>query len=249
MWDRIILKQNAKVALGGGRYGRAFLVCLIDFLILGIFGGWSFSSRGSSALSPQAVFADAVAFHWYTIPNILLLIFAGFPLMVGIARFFLQNRFSDRAETVTMFTGFSDHYGNTVSGMLITSLITFVYSLLFIIPGIIKGLEYTMVPFILADNPAMPGERARQISSMMTNGEKGAIFTLYLSFLGWYIAIGVAFSVLSWVFWPIAGFLSTVGAAVVETYRQATFTELYIYMRDRIIHFGAASPAEFGLSL
>ncbi len=59
-----------------------------------------------------------------------------------------------------------------------------------------------MVPFILSDNPSMPGSRARQISRMMTNGEKGAIFVLYLSFLGWYLLAGLAVGMLTELFWP-----------------------------------------------
>jgi uncharacterized membrane protein len=63
--------------------------------------------------------------------------------------------------------------------------------MLFVIPGIIKSLQYCMVPFLLSDNPHMSGSRARQLSRMMTDGEKGAIFVLYLSFIGWFFLAGL----------------------------------------------------------
>lgn len=63
---------------------------------------------------------------------------------------------------------------------------TFLWSLLFVIPGIIKGYGYSMVPFILAENPDLNSSEIIDMSSDMMRGHKFELFVLILSFLGWY---------------------------------------------------------------
>lgn len=249
MWDRTILKQNAKLALAGRKYRTAFLVCLIDSLILGIFNiAGHFSSPAVNIFSADAVqqyertFSGRTSF-W----QVLMFIFVGLPLSVGVARFFVRNRFG-RTELETMFSSFTDNYGRTVGGMFTTVGVVFLWSLLFIIPGIVKWMEYSMVRFILSDNPALSGTRAREISRRMTQGEKGAVFVLYLSFLGWYFLAGIVLTMFEWWLWPVSGVISCATTALIAAYQEATFAELYIFMRDRAIRTGAVTAEELGLA-
>ena len=106
--------------------------------------------------------------------GIVYSIFVAFPIVIGMARFFVQNHFGV-TQFETTFSGFRQNYFNGVGAMFVTDLFIGLWTLLFIIPGIIKGLEYSLVPFILADNPSMPGSRAREISRIM---ELGAIVCL-----------------------------------------------------------------------
>lgn len=62
-------------------------------------------------------------------------------------------------------------------------LFTALWSLLLIVPRIIKAISYIMMPFILADNPQIGYDRALKLSMAMTKGHKGAIFVLALSFI------------------------------------------------------------------
>lgn len=124
------------------------------------------------------------------------------------------------------------NYLNGVGTMFVTNLFVFLWSLLLIIPGIIKSFEYVMVPYLLADNPSLPGSRAREISRMLTNGEKWNIFVLELSFLGWCLLGLLCFAV---------------GIFFVVPYFNATLAELYIYLRDRAIQTNMLNPAELGL--
>ena len=64
-------------------------------------------------------------------------------------------------------------------------LYTFLWSLLLLIPGIVKAYEYRMVPYLLADYPELSTEEAFRISREMMNGEKMNTFILDLSFIGW----------------------------------------------------------------
>ena len=116
--------------------------------------------------------------------------------------------------------------------MFVTELFIFLWSLLLLIPGIYKTYQYYMVPYILSDNPNIPGARARSISRAMTDGEKLNIFLLELSFIGWYL---------------LGGLCLGIGVFFVNPYYEATKAELYIYLRDRAIQTGMVQPEELGL--
>ncbi len=256
MWDRTIVKDNAKQALSGGRYWTAYAVCVVASLITGLFSivDGFFETRPVVSfpwIDPSyenTVYAEQEAARWqlFWFPDLLLMIFIALPLSVGIARFFVRNRFGE-TRLPTMFSCFHNNYGSTLGGMFTTVLITILWTFLFVVPGIVKGLEYSMVPFILSDNPSLPGERAREISRAMTDGEKGSIFVFVLSFLGWLILAGIAAAMISWFFWPVNVLASIVTVSFVTAYMQASFAELYVFMRDRAIRSGAVQAAELGL--
>lgn len=248
MWDRTILKANARTALAG-RYGTAYAVCLIVSLITGVFNIADdiFTSHFNWWSTDNFRFWESHStWNNWSYFSLLLTIFVGLPLAVGLARFFVHNHFGV-TDIHTVFSGFQNDYGNTLGGMFVTELFIGLWMLLLIVPGIIKAMEYSMVEFILSDNPSMPGSRARQISSMMTNNEKGEIFMLYLSFLGWYALAAVAVSLGSFVFWPINSLMYAAIFPLITAYQKATLAELYIFMRDRAIQSGMVHPAEFGL--
>ncbi|MBW8382063.1 MAG: DUF975 family protein, partial [Youngiibacter sp.] len=123
------------------------------------------------------------------------------------------SRNKDRADLGVLFSVFSDgSYMNIVSAVFITNLKIFLWTLLFIIPGIIKSYEYYYVPWILAENPALKQKDAQELSSRMTFGSKSAMFVTDLSFIGWYLVSAFAL-----------GFLDP----WVKAYATATFTEIY----------------------
>ena len=78
-----------------------------------------------------------------------------------------------------------------------TGLFTFLWSLLLIIPGIIKGLGYSMAMYILAENPDMPALEALKKSQEMMDGHKMELFVLYLSFIGWFLLTAVTCGIAS----------------------------------------------------
>jgi uncharacterized membrane protein len=222
MWDRGILKSNAKIALGG-RYWTAFGVSFVAMLL---GGGYSLLTMRYSAAGSRDGLSSLIS-----IGSILYSLFIAIPITIGMSRFFVHNHFGV-TQFDTLFSGFRCRYLNGVGVMFITNLFIGLWTLLFIIPGIVKSLEYSMVPYILADNPAIPGDRARVISRTMTNGEKGSIFVLGLSFIGWYLLGTICF---------------VVGIFFVTPYFEATMAELYIYLRDRAIQTNQVNPAELGL--
>jgi uncharacterized membrane protein len=254
MWDRSILKSNARLALSGDKYWTAYAVCVVFALINGFFNIIrEFITKDIPA--PTDYNLDAWIRYYNELNkssalsflNTLVSIFIGLALIVGLSRFFVHNRFGD-TNFKTLFSGFSSGYGNTLGTIFVTDLFIVLWSLLLVIPGIVKAFQYCMVPFILSDNPHMPGSRARQISRMMTDGEKGSIFVLFLSFILWFMLAGVVISLVSWVYKPITTLVSILISSFVTVYLKASFAELYIFLRDRAIQSGMVQPAELGLA-
>lgn len=106
------------------------------------------------------------------------------PLTAGLAFFFMKLY---RKEDVTFndsLGGFSNFTGNMAAGILV-AIFTFLWTLLFFIPGIIKQLSYSMTFYILNDHPEYTATQAITESRKMMKGHKGVLFVLYLSFIGW----------------------------------------------------------------
>lgn len=251
MWDRTILKANARAALRD-RYWNAFLVCVLASVLNGglfdiVFRrDWDFSK---AALDPYG-YGASFARDYEPLRFFLLLygIFVGIPVAVGLARYFVRNRFG-AAETETLFSGFRYGYLNGIGAMFVTRIFIVLWFFVLVIPGFVKLVQYSMVPFLLSDNPELPGSRARQISRMMTDGEKGSIFVLWLSFFGWFLLAAVAGAIFFW-FSPYLGSLFAGAASLfIVPYYKATMAELYLFLRDRGIRSGMIHPAELGLSM
>ncbi|MCQ2507662.1 MAG: DUF975 family protein [Dorea sp.] len=108
-------------------------------------------------------------------------------LNVGGARFFVMNSFQPQ-KIGEILWGFRERrFKNLVITMFLRELYTVLWTLLFIIPGIIKSYEYRMIPYILAENPDMDRREVFARSKEMMMGQKMNAFVLDLSFFGWYI--------------------------------------------------------------
>lgn len=76
-----------------------------------------------------------------------------------------------------------------------TGLFTALWSLLFVIPGIIKAYSYSMAMYILAENPEIGALEAINRSKAMMDGHKMELFVLNLSFIGWYLLCAVTLGI------------------------------------------------------
>lgn len=106
------------------------------------------------------------------------------PLTAGLAFFFMKLY---RKEDVTFndsLGGFSN-FTNNMAAAILVGIFTFLWTLLFFIPGIIKQLSYSMTFYILNDHPEYTATQAITESRKMMKGHKGELFVLYLSFIGW----------------------------------------------------------------
>ena len=160
----------------------------------------------------------SIVFLFFFVFSFFFNIFIGYPVLVGMNRFFMENRISGSKIERLFYVFKSGNYLNVVKTMFLMNLKIFLWSLLFIIPGIIKSYEYYMVPYILSENPGISSKRAFEISKEMTDGEKFDIFWLGLSFFGWILLGTLACGI---------------GVLFVEPYLQTTFAELYQVMREK----------------
>ena len=114
----------------------------------------------------------------------IILFIIGGPLILGYTGYFLRKARGEKAIIENLFNGFKNFFRALVLFLLSGLFICF-WSLLFIIPGIIKVFSYSMAYYILIDNPGMSGLDAITASRKMMKGYKGKLFCLYLSFIGW----------------------------------------------------------------
>ncbi|WP_283609930.1 DUF975 family protein [Faecalispora anaeroviscerum] len=253
MWSREIIKSNAKAAIRGGKYWTAFLVSAIIMVVPSLLewvtGYGEVNDKWAAGMQSGVHEIETSVFMGYNLGFVLLNIFILLPLIVGVYGFFVRNRF-DAGKLSDVTLGFRNGYGNVVLTSFVTNLFIGLWALLLIIPGIYKTLQYVMVPFLLSDNPRLSGRRVRQISRLMTDGEKGAILVLSLSFIGWFL-IPIALSMLLEMARAsdlIQDIVITLGFALVMPYYYATIAELYIYLRDRAIQTGMVQPGELNLA-
>ena len=165
-----------------------------------------------------------------SIISICITIFVLNLIRVGLKKMFLNARATRKADIGDMFKPFSDYVG-TMKTMFFHDLYIGLWSLLFIIPGIIKMYSYYMVPYIVAENPNIDTARAFEISKKTMDGEKGKAFYMHLSFIGWYL-LGVL--------------ACCIGGLFVNPYAHATYAEFYAYVKQKALSTGIATPADFG---
>ena len=88
------------------------------------------------------------------------------------------------AEISTMF-GYFQYWKTTACARLLQSVYVLLWSLLFIIPGIIAGYSYAMTSYILAENPELTASEAIERSKQMMSGNRWRLFCMQISFIGW----------------------------------------------------------------
>ena len=113
---------------------------------------------------------------------------------VGYAKFNLNLVDKKNAAFETLFEYFS-HWKTTTIARLLRALYVFLWSLLFIIPGIVAGFSYAMTDYILAEDPELTADEAISQSKSIMMGNKWRFFCLQFSFIGWDILATLAFGI------------------------------------------------------
>lgn len=249
MWTNQMLKKNAWNSLKG-YYWWACLVTFVASILGGSSGGarfnfnFNYNTIGSGSTYPDssggfsdidgaevAAFMLIMTIVWIVAMAAAFAIsaFLGNVVRVGQCKYFYEAR-NGRPDFNNLFANFKGgKYMATVKTMFYQMLYIFLWSLLFIIPGIIKSYEYFLIPYMLAENPHLSKERAFEISKRTMNGEKGKLFVLGLSFIGW------AF---------LGALACGVGVYFVMPYMEATMAEFYTCMRAKMLAYGYTTEEE-----
>ncbi len=180
-------------------------------------------------------FVDAfTVWAFYPAFTTLFRLFISAPATVGYSGFALRAARQQPASIRDMFrAGFVQDYWRSVAGIFYVRAMIFLWSLLLIIPGIIKAYAYAMTPYILADCPDVPATDALQLSQRMTKHYKGDIFTLQLSFIGWWL-LGVLTLGLVWILY--AG-----------PYYHTSMAAMYDRLKAHALHYKRITPEELGI--
>ena len=217
-------------------FKKNYVSAVVVALLMGIFGTVSGESsarrvsENSDIYSGNSFNVGMITGLLAGIATVVILIvlvakvFVGNLLKMGGYRFFILNQ-TAQPGIGTLLDGFrSGHYVNIVLTMFLRDLFTALWSLLLVVPGIVKHYEYLMVPYIIAENPAMDYKEAFQISKQMMDGEKMEAFIMDLSFLGWYLLSAVTCGLLA-IFY-------------VNPYVQASFAEMYTFNKQKAYQEG-----------
>lgn len=192
MIDRPGLKAEMKELLRGAQVsprGFAALYLLLD-LILTLVD--SVANRGGAVSydNPLGIFVR------------ILTLLLSVVLSIGFILYCAAVRRGQRSEYLTLFDGFS-FVGKVIGLALLQTLFVFLWTCLFIIPGIIAAYRYQFAYFNLCENPELGCMDALELSKKQTMGYKAQLFTLDLSYLGWGLAASLP--TLVWIGYLTAG--------------------------------------------
>ena len=228
MWTRKELKEKGKAAFKRN-YWNSVVAGAVVLMLTGAFAGGGSRVSGSAEEITEAISQSGVSLTVFfgllfgilgisILLGTVISVFLYNPLEVGTNRFFLKNA-QERANLKELFYAFQNgSFLKIVAAKFLEGLFIGLWSLLLVIPGIIKALEYLMVDYILADNPGIAPMDALRESKRMMKGHKWNAFVLSLSFLGWEIL-----SVLT---------LGLLDLFYVRPYIEATFAELYLALKQ-----------------
>lgn len=143
-------------------------------------------------------------------------------------------------------------FGNLLDGMpillrvvwyqMLTSIYTFLWSLLFVVPGIMASYSYRMGLYILLDHPEMSVNQCIKASKQMMNGNRWELFIIDLSFFGWNMGVSMITSGASLSGMGYAGLLLALPlSAFVTMYMQ--FTDFLYFEHLHGVHYDTSIPA------
>jgi uncharacterized membrane protein len=171
MIDRISLKNDAKQQIRGNLV--TLLVASVIIAAIGAVGGII------PIIGPIAA-------------AIVAPIFA-----ISIVKMYLGQARGEAPKVEDIFAAFKDTalLANAVLTTILIGVFTALWTLLFVVPGIIKALSYSMAYYIVAENPDMGALAAINESKRIMEGHKMELFVLHLSFIPWGILTAVTFGI------------------------------------------------------
>lgn len=163
MIENSILRKNAREQLGGNIFAKPWLMLLVVYIVC------------SAILGAASSITCGIA----------TIVVTG-PLLFGLCRVCVNLvKGKQDIDIAELFVGFKENFTQSFLLCLLTSIFTFLWSLLFIIPGIVKSYAYAMAPYILQDDPTKDWKQCLDESQEMMKGNKWQLFCLDFSFIGW----------------------------------------------------------------
>jgi uncharacterized membrane protein len=204
-------RENSREGLAG-RWGLAIGVALLAILLGGsaensvLSFRYDYSQHSSSYYNSTylpndyfyGIYSPFSQFLLTILPLLIVYCIAAFiiggAIQLGYCRFNLNIVDREPAKLDDIFSKF-DIFGKALLLRILTVIFLILWSMLFVIPGIIKCFSYAMAPYILAENPTMEANDAITESRKMMDGYKWSLFCLNFSFIGWDILSILSFGI------------------------------------------------------
>ena len=164
------------------------------------------------------------------------------PVAWGLSKYKLDFFREKKTDISTLFDGFS-HFGKAFVLMILMGVKIFLWTLLFIVPGIIAAFRYSQAFYVLIDHPEYSPNQCLKESSLMMKGNKWKYLCLELSFIGWIILASVPAGILSGLNLGISGGLGTIILTIimaiptlfVDVYMNVAVTVFYELAADNLV--------------
>lgn len=223
-WTRQEVKTKAKAVMSVSYWK----MLVASILLTAVAGGVPYIAEAVFSPVPMPIDTD-----YATVTNIILgasmvacvlnliwLCLVAAPVEIGVTKYYIQVSEDSGTAMDRCFDGFRYNWKNIVWVYFLMIVKIFLWALLFIVPGIVKAYEYSMIPYLLAENPNISAKEAFEASKKMTDNEKWNLFVLDFSFIGWYLL----------------GLLCCgVGTIFVAPYARATGTQVYFVLKTKLI--------------
>ena len=183
---RAIARRNLE-GTWGISVGVALVAALLGGLIVGTGSNINFNFNEDTVRNLPPIFWT-VLLPLVSLAGLLGIVsfILGGTVELGYAKFLLKQYDKKELQFSDLFSQF-ERFGTGFAQKFLRTLFTVLWSLLFIIPGIVKGLSYAMTPFILEEHPEMTASEAIKASQKLMDGHKMDLFILGLTFIGWQI--------------------------------------------------------------
>ena len=220
-WTRAELKTRAKAAVKMYYWKMVLVALILSMIGGGASGVGSRSANDNSAGSGARSMFEGINMQVAMIAVIIVLVVVVIALALSVfvfnvlevgCRGFFSRSMTENPELGLIADGFTQNYWNCVKTQFLKSLFIGLWSLLFVIPGVIKAYEYRMVPYLLAEHPEMSSGEIFARSKEMMQGNKWDTFVLDISFVGWVLLSGITLGIL-YIFW-VGPYIAATDAAL-----------------------------------
>lgn len=217
--DRVILKKKAKglIRKNLNVFAVFALILFLCNLIIGI-GNYANIIANIYNTSGYGYIANI---NYFSLPFFKFFSFAISFLLIPMLMFSIQNASlqvaRDKEIKYSMLKyGFNRLFDSVILNLLRT-LFVFLWSLLLVVPGILKSYSYRMAPYLMIDDKNLTPREALKLSTRIMDGHRFELFVLDISFIGWYI-----------LWWITAGVFSL----YVLPYRQTSEALFYLNLKS-----------------
>ncbi len=207
-----LCRRDARKNLGGNVFSRNWLFGALVMFIVGIIPGISSGIESyTEVLTKQQLAVPPYFLTMSLVVSLAGILLTG-ALSSGVANMFLQqNRTQGYLEADDALFGFK-HYIDSLALHIISSIIIALWTLLLIVPGIVKSYSYAMIWYVKADHKHYSWRDCMDESKEIMYGHRFELFVLQLSFIGWYIVGLLCFGI---------------GTLWVNAYREAAMAAFY----------------------